>query len=73
MTFKFKNRVSEAIKNAPLNKTYRGGRPKKIDHTMFIELYHQYINRSIPSKTKLAEALNISRPTLDKLIKELIK
>ena len=48
---------------------YKGGQVKKIDEEVFAKHYAEYKLRKI-NKTQLAAALNISRPTLDKLLKD---
>lgn len=48
---------------------YKGRKPKEVDEN-FISYYEMYLNREIKSKTELAKKLNISRVTLDKMIKE---
>lgn len=58
-------RQKEGIAIAKREGKYKGGVDKKIDN--FEEAYKRYLSREI-SKTKLAEILKISRPTLDKLI-----
>lgn len=46
------------------------GRPKKeLDKTLFDKLLEDYNTRKI-TKTKFAELLNVSRPTLNKLLQE---
>lgn len=58
-------RQREGIAIAKRNGVYKGR--KSIDIPDFDKHYKRYMNREI-SKSKLAEELNISRPTLDKLI-----
>ena len=48
----------------------KGGQIKKIDTSIFMSLYQQYKSRQI-NKVQFAKALNISRPTLDKRLKEI--
>lgn len=60
-------RQKEGIAIAKRNGVYKGR--KKIDIPDFNKHYQRYMNREI-SKSKLAAELNISRPTLDKLISE---
>ena len=48
---------------------FKGGQVKKIDEETFSKEYAQYKLRKI-NKTQLAAALKISRPTLDKLLKD---
>lgn len=61
-------RQKEGIAIAKKNGMYKGRRPKKVDE-MFVDLYQKYLRREL-SKSEMARVLNISRPTLDKLIKE---
>jgi len=62
-------RQREGIQIAKDAGRYKGGQVKKIDDTVFNELYDKYKNREI-NKVQFAKELNISRPTLDKLIKD---
>ncbi len=55
--------------DSEVKKTTNKGR-KKIIIDDFPEYYKRYKTREF-SKTELAKKLNISRPTLDKLIKQL--
>ena len=48
---------------------FNGRKEVKIDDTTFNKQYELYERRKI-TKTQMAEKLNISRPTLDKLLKE---
>ncbi|MBP3581148.1 MAG: helix-turn-helix domain-containing protein, partial [Clostridia bacterium] len=48
---------------------FKGRKEVKIDDTTFNKQYELYERRKI-TKTQMAEKLNISRPTLDKLLKE---
>lgn len=57
--------IAEAVKEGK----YKGGQVKKIDEKIFEDLLEQYNARRI-NKVEMAKALNISRPTLDKLLKE---
>lgn len=59
----------EGIEIAKLNGKFKGGKPKKIDNKLFDNTYKLYMNREI-NKKQFAEKLKISRPTLDKLLKE---
>lgn len=61
------DRQREGIAIAKKNGKYKGGKCKKVYG--FPEAYARYKNREI-TKTALAAELHISRPTLDKLIKE---
>ena len=60
-------RQREGIAIAKRNGKYKGGKRKSVPD--FESGYQRYLRREI-SKVKLAEELRISRPTLDKLIKE---
>jgi len=62
-------RQREGIAIAKRKGKYKGGQVKKIDDTVFQKKYDEYKERKI-NKRQMAEALNISRPTLDKLLKE---
>ena len=57
--------IAEAVKEGK----YKGGQVKRIDDKTFDKYYQQYKTRAI-NKVQFAKALNISRPTLDKLLKE---
>ena len=60
-------RQKEGIAIAKRNGKYKGRKPFSSDK--FDELYCRYLSREI-TKSELAKQLGISRPTLDKLIKE---
>lgn len=60
-------RQREGIAIAKRNGVYTGRKPFSSDK--FDGLYSRYINREI-TKTEFAKQLSISRPTLDKLIRE---
>ncbi len=60
-------RQREGIELAKKRGVYKGRTPKKVDK--FDEYYALYSTRKI-TKTRMAQELNISRPTLDKLIKK---
>ena len=62
-------RQREGIAIAKREGKYKGKPVKEIDEEEFNKYYQQYITRKI-NKTKLAELLKISRPTLDKLLKD---
>lgn len=57
------------IEFAKQQNKYKGGKEKKIDDNLFNSLYEKYQKREI-NKTELAKELSISRPTLDKILKE---
>ena len=60
-------RQREGIAIAKREGKYKGGRPKQISN--FEYYYAQYQTRKV-SKSALAKELGVSRPTLDKLIKQ---
>lgn len=60
-------RQAEGIAIAKKEGVYKGGQKKKIDKALFEKLKKDYDNRKI-TKTKFAEELKISRPTLNKLL-----
>lgn len=60
-------RQKEGISIAKRNGKYKGRKPFSSDK--FEELYTLYLSREM-NKSELAKRLGISRPTLDKLIKE---
>jgi len=62
-------RQREGIEIAKREGKFKGGQVKKIDNKNFEGLYEKYKSREI-TKVEMAKALNISRPTLDKLLKE---
>lgn len=62
-------RQAEGIAIAKKAGKYKGGQRKKIDKDLFNKLKEDYQTRKI-TKTKFAEKLGVSRPTLDKLLKE---
>lgn len=62
-------RQREGIEIAKREKRYKGRQAVKVDENIFNSLLQEYINRKI-NKVEFAAKLNISRPTLDKLLKE---
>lgn len=62
-------RQKEGIAIAKKEGKYKGRQVKKINDTQFNSLYLKYQKREI-NKTEFAQELQISRPTLDKLLKE---
>ncbi len=62
-------RQREGIAIAKREGKYRGGQIKKIDGALFEKLKAEYTGRKI-NKRQFAEQLCISRPTLDKILKE---
>lgn len=62
-------RQKEGIAIAVKEGKYKGGQVKKIDDKTFNKFYQQYQSRQI-NKVQFAKALGISRPTLDKLLRD---
>lgn len=62
-------RQREGIEIAKREGKFKGGQVKKIDDAAFQSAYERYQRREI-NKGEFAAALNVSRPTLDKLLKE---
>lgn len=62
-------RQREGIEIAKREGKFKGGRVKKIDDKEFNKSYERYKSREI-TKTQFAAELKISRPTLDKLLKD---
>ena len=62
-------RQKEGIAIAKKEGKFKGRQVKAIDEEIFSKYYAEYKLRRI-NKTQLAEKLNISRPTLDKLLKD---
>lgn len=62
-------RQREGIAVAKREGVYKGRKPIQITDDTFKTEYERYMNREI-SKCELAKRLNVSRPTLDKMIKE---
>lgn len=61
-------RQKEGIAIAKREKKYKGRKPVTLPD--FEHQYSRYLKREIPSKAELAKVLNVSRPTLNKLINE---
>ena len=62
-------RQREGIAIAKRAGKYKGRQVKRIDDQKFQDYYNRYLKREI-SKIQLAKELEISRPTLDKLLKD---
>ena len=62
-------RQREGIAIAKREGKFKGGQVKKIDANNWEKCYNQYMQREL-TKADFAKILNISRPTLDKLLKE---
>jgi len=62
-------RQREGIEIAKREGKFKGGQVKAIDESKFNKEFARYQKREI-TKKELAEVLNISRPTLDKILKD---
>ena len=62
-------RQREGIAIAKEQGKFKGGQVKKIDDKAFNAAYEQYKRREL-TKGQMAQKLHISRPTLDKILKE---
>ena len=62
-------RQKEGIEIAKREVKFKGGQVKQIDNAAFEAAYERYQKREI-NKTEFAALLKVSRPTLDKLLKE---
>ena len=62
-------RQREGIAIAKEEGKYKGGQVKRIEDTLFDKAYQKYKSREI-NKSQLAKELGISRPTLDKMLKD---
>ena len=62
-------RQREGIAIAKEQGKFKGGQVKKIDDKTFNAVYEQYKRREL-TKGQMAQKLHISRPTLDKMLKE---
>lgn len=65
------DRQAEGIAIAKRNGAYKGRKAIEIDNDVFKVQYERYKSREI-TKTELAKVLKVSRPTLDKMIKEYV-
>lgn len=63
------DRQAEGIAIAKREGKYKGRKPVSIDADIFKMEYGRYMRRET-SKTEMAKRLKVSRPTLDKMIKE---
>ena len=61
-------RQREGIEIAKREGKFKGGQVKTIDENNFNRVYAKYQQREI-TKSEMAEMLNVSRPTLNKLLK----
>ena len=65
------DRQAEGIQIARKAGKYKGRRPISVDSDVFKAQYERYLRREI-NKTQLAKVLKVSRPTLDKMIREYV-
>ena len=65
------DRQAEGIKIAKAAGKYKGRKPIEIDDKKFKACYDEYMSRQI-SKTEFAKKIKVSRPTLDKMLKEYV-
>lgn len=64
-------RQGEGIAAAKKKGKYKGRRPIQIDSERFKNAYDRYMRRDM-NKAQMAKELGISRPTLDKMMKEYV-
>lgn len=62
-------RQREGISIAKEKGLYKGRKPVEISDDRFTEVYNRYMRREI-TKVEMARELDISRPTLDKMLRE---
>ena len=62
-------RQREGIAIAKRKGVYKGRKAIKVDDTRYEELFAKYMARKL-SKSEMAKALGVSRPTLNKIMKE---
>lgn len=65
-------RQREGIAIAKQRGRYKGRKPIRIEPSVFSAAYEDYLNRKI-TKSAMSRRLNVSRPTLDKLLLEYTK
>ena len=65
------DRQAEGIAIAKREGKYKGRKPIDIEDDIFKAQYDRYLHREI-NKSQLAKVLKVSRPTLDKMIREYI-
>jgi len=63
------DRQAEGIAIAKQQHKYKGRKEIKIDKSVWESNYNKYLNREL-NKSQFAKNLNVSRPTLDKLLNE---
>lgn len=69
LTAEWKELQRLGIERAKAEGKFKGRKRIEIDDTIFQEYYNKYITRQM-NKSQIAKELKISRPTLDKLLKE---
>ena len=65
-----RRRQKEGVAIAKAQGKYKGGKPKKIDDTLFSENLIRY-NKGEITKSQFAANIGVSRPTLDKIVKNM--
>lgn len=65
-----RRRQKEGIAIAKAQGKYKGGKPKKIDDILFSENFIRY-NKGEITKSQFAANIGVSRPTLDKIVKNM--
>ena len=62
-------RQAEGIQIAKREGAYKGRKPVEVDSTLWNKHYERYMRREI-NKGEFAKALKVSRPTLDKMLRQ---
>ena len=65
----WKKAWQEGIEKAKAEGKFKGGQIKRLPKKQYLDLKEQYLTRKI-NKVQFAKLLKISRPTLDKVLKE---
>lgn len=65
------DRQAEGIRIAKEKGKYKGRKKTEVDSDLFKKNYDKYMKREI-SKVQFAKAIKVSRPTLDKMLKEYV-
>ena len=65
-----RRRQKEGVAIAKAQGKYKGGKPKKIDDILFSENFIRY-NKGEITKSQFAANIGVSRPTLDKIVKNM--
>ena len=69
LTKEWKEKQMAGVARAKAEGKFTGRKPIEIEENLFQEYYNKYMTRKI-NKVQMAKELKISRPTLDKLLKE---